>query len=76
MRKLIALRRKDADELAEEEAMLDTYKRALGMLTGTPLGEAAMSRASRKGMPSLHARRAAHRSASSRAPSFTKSTSH
>ena len=31
MRKLIALRKKSADELAEEEAILDMYKSALGM---------------------------------------------
>ncbi|SFI62739.1 DUF2312 domain-containing protein [Celeribacter neptunius] len=31
MRKLIALRKKSADEIAEEEAILDMYKEALGM---------------------------------------------
>lgn len=31
MRKLIALRKKSADELAEEEAVLEMYKEALGM---------------------------------------------
>ncbi|WP_417261655.1 DUF2312 domain-containing protein [Celeribacter sp.] len=31
IRKLIALRKKSADELAEEEAILDMYKEALGM---------------------------------------------
>ncbi|WP_460274522.1 DUF2312 domain-containing protein [Celeribacter sp. ULVN23_4] len=31
MRKLIALRKKTADEIAEEEAILDMYKEALGM---------------------------------------------
>ena len=31
MRKVIALRKRDADDLAEEEAMLDLYKTALGM---------------------------------------------
>lgn len=42
IRKLIALRKKDAATLAEEEALLDTYKSALGMLEGTPLGDYAM----------------------------------
>lgn len=31
MRKVIALRKRDADDLAEEEAVLDMYKQALGM---------------------------------------------
>lgn len=31
MRKVIALRRRKPDELAEEEALLDLYKQALGM---------------------------------------------
>ena len=31
MRKLIALRKRDKDDLAEEEAVLDMYKEALGM---------------------------------------------
>ncbi len=31
MRKLIALRKKSADEIAEEETILDMYKEALGM---------------------------------------------
>lgn len=32
MRKVISLRRKDPDERSEEEAMLDLYLQALGML--------------------------------------------
>jgi uncharacterized protein (UPF0335 family) len=32
MRQLIKLRRLDQDDLDEQEALLDTYKRALGML--------------------------------------------
>lgn len=32
MRKIIQIRKKDADERAEEEAILDTYLAALGML--------------------------------------------
>ncbi|QFS82136.1 hypothetical protein FIU97_05035 [Roseivivax sp. THAF40] len=31
MRKVIALRKRDADDIAEEEAILDMYKSALGM---------------------------------------------
>jgi len=31
IRKVIALRKRDADDIAEEEAVLDMYKAALGM---------------------------------------------
>lgn len=31
MRKLVALRKRDKDDIAEEEAVLDMYKEALGM---------------------------------------------
>jgi len=31
MRKIVALRKRDANDLAEEEAVLDMYKAALGM---------------------------------------------
>jgi len=31
MRRVIALRKRDADDIAEEEALLDMYKQALGM---------------------------------------------
>ena len=31
MRKVIALRKRDADDIAEEEAILEMYKSALGM---------------------------------------------
>jgi len=31
MRKLVALRKRDRDDIAEEEAVLDMYKQALGM---------------------------------------------
>ncbi len=31
MRKIIALRKRDADDIAEEEAVLELYKEALGM---------------------------------------------
>ncbi len=32
MRKIVALRKKKPDELAEEEAVLEVYKQALGMI--------------------------------------------
>lgn len=32
MKKIIAMRRRDRDDLAEEEAILDIYKQALGMV--------------------------------------------
>ena len=31
MRKLVAMRRRDSEDLAEEEAVLDLYREALGM---------------------------------------------
>lgn len=31
MKKIIALRKRDATDVAEEEALMETYKRALGM---------------------------------------------
>ncbi|MCH9824122.1 MULTISPECIES: DUF2312 domain-containing protein [Lentibacter] len=31
LRKVVALRKRDADDIAEEEAMLEMYKEALGM---------------------------------------------
>ena len=31
MRKLVAMRKRDADDIAEEEAVLEMYKQALGM---------------------------------------------
>lgn len=40
MRKILALRKKTADERAEEDAILDVYLVALGM-AGTPLGDYA-----------------------------------
>ncbi len=45
MRLLIKQRRMDKDDLDEQEALLDVYKRALGMLADLPLGEAAIERA-------------------------------
>lgn len=36
IRKIIARRKRDADELAEEEMVLDTYMAALGMISLDP----------------------------------------
>ena len=44
LRKVISLRKKDANEREEEESMMDLYLQALGMLADTPLGRAAMER--------------------------------
>lgn len=44
LRRVIALRRQPAEERQEAAAMLDLYCSALGMLDGTPLGEAARAR--------------------------------
>lgn len=42
LRQLIKDRAKDAGDLEEFEVLLDTYRRALGMLADTPLGVAAI----------------------------------
>lgn len=44
LRKIVALRKKDPNKLAEEQAIMETYMAALGMLADTPLGQAAISR--------------------------------
>jgi uncharacterized protein (UPF0335 family) len=44
LRKVVALRKMDRDKRAEEEAVLDCYLAALGMLADLPLGQAAMDR--------------------------------
>jgi uncharacterized protein (UPF0335 family) len=42
MRQIIRIRKRDQDELDEEETLLDVYKRALGMLPdAAPQAEAA-----------------------------------
>jgi len=43
IRKLISFRKQDAKKRAEEQAVLAAYMDALGMLAGTPLGEAAVN---------------------------------
>lgn len=47
LRSVIRLRKQDADERAEQQAILDTYLHALGMLADLPLGQAAMARVAR-----------------------------
>ena len=42
LKQVIALRKKDAEKIAEEKAILAVYMDALGMLADTPLGRAAM----------------------------------
>lgn len=42
IRKIIALRKQDADKRREEQALIATYMSALGMLADTPLGQAAL----------------------------------
>lgn len=44
MRQVIRLRKMTQEQRDEEEALIDIYKAALGMLSGTPLGEAAIRR--------------------------------
>lgn len=42
MRQIVKERRMDKADLDEQETLLDLYRRALGMLSDTPLGEAAI----------------------------------
>jgi uncharacterized protein (UPF0335 family) len=42
MRKVIALRKMDAAKRQEQEALMEVYMNALGMLADTPLGQAAL----------------------------------
>lgn len=44
LRKVISLRKKEAAEREEEQSMLEVYLEALGMLSDTPLGHAALER--------------------------------
>jgi uncharacterized protein (UPF0335 family) len=41
MRQLIRIRKRDQDELNEEETLLDVYKRAIGMMPESARSEAA-----------------------------------
>ena len=42
IRKIVALRKMEASDRQEQEALLESYAAAIGMLVGTPLGDAAM----------------------------------
>jgi uncharacterized protein (UPF0335 family) len=44
IRKVVALRQKEAAKRDEEQALLDTYMAALGMIADLPLGRAALER--------------------------------
>lgn len=44
IRKVVALRKQEADKRAEEKAMIELYMNALGDLADTPLGKAALER--------------------------------
>jgi uncharacterized protein (UPF0335 family) len=43
LRKVISMRKLDRHQREEQQAMLDVYMNALGMLVDTPLGQAAMA---------------------------------
>lgn len=45
LRVVVRLRKQDANERLEHEAILATYMHALGMLADTPLGQAAIEKA-------------------------------
>ena len=44
LKKVIALRKQDADKRDEERIMIDLYLNSLGQLAETPLGRAAVER--------------------------------
>lgn len=46
LRTIIRMRKQDANERAEQEALIETYMQALGMLADLPLGRAALERVS------------------------------
>lgn len=56
IRKIVAMRRVDAQQRAEEAAVLETYMAALGMLADTPLGQAAASTLRRAGRSGVEMR--------------------
>ena len=45
IKKILAMRKKDAAEIAAEQALISVYMDALGMLADTPLGKAAIANA-------------------------------
>ena len=44
MKQLIRIRKLESAEVEEMETLLDVYRHALGMLSDTPLGEAALAK--------------------------------
>ena len=44
LRKVVAMRKQDADKRREEQAVIAIYMQELGMLADTPLGRAAIER--------------------------------
>lgn len=48
MRQVVKLRKLETAELQEQDAILDLYRSALGMLHDTPLGQASIERLSRE----------------------------
>lgn len=44
LRKVVAMRRQDAEKRREEQAVIAIYMQELGMLADTPLGRAAIER--------------------------------
>jgi uncharacterized protein (UPF0335 family) len=45
LRTIIRMRKQDTNKRAEQEAIVETYLHALGMLADLPLGQAAIERA-------------------------------
>lgn len=45
LKKVVAMRKQDAEKRQYEQEMIDTYMAALGMLADTPLGRASIERA-------------------------------
>ena len=45
LKKVIAMRKQDTEKRQYEQAMIDSYMAALGMLADTPLGRASIERA-------------------------------
>ena len=50
MRRIVRLRKLTSDERSEQEALLDLYLSALGMLATTPLGRHAAVKAAAEGL--------------------------
>lgn len=48
LRKVVAMRKKSTAQRQEEEALMEIYMNALGMLSDTPLGQSALDREFKK----------------------------